>query len=316
MQRLKEELAAAAEVAGSRETEVEEMRARAEGAAAGMKTVEARAEEAEGACKAAEARVRELESELQEARTAAAAAAAAGLAASQAAATAASSEASPEGGSPSSGSPPRSSVSPEHLALMRQIAAAAKTFAPMFTAVKASHEGVGELQGRLAALERLVADLDAAAAARAAAKASQPAAAAAEMAAAAAAPPSYEKSFESRAIGPAAAAAMEAAAEAVEAAAAEAVGGVALGTSPAASNGLLVPRGSGSGSARSMVRFGSLPRRSSEDQSVWQKVGPLAPERKAFASAPRRPFSAYVAPRCSAIAFPNWLPLGSRSSAH
>ncbi|GIL43752.1 hypothetical protein Vafri_1387 [Volvox africanus] len=80
-------------------------------------------------------------------------------------------------------------ISAEHFNLMQQIAATAQTLAPLF---KNSHDHADELSQKISELEALVARLDHTAATAAAAAAGM-------------APPSYEQSFQSKNIGPAAA---------------------------------------------------------------------------------------------------------------
>ncbi|GLI69896.1 hypothetical protein VaNZ11_014552 [Volvox africanus] len=80
-------------------------------------------------------------------------------------------------------------ISAEHFDLMQQIAATAQTLAPLF---KNSHDHAGEISQKVSELEALVARLDLTAATAAAA-------------ATGTAPPSYEQSFQSKHIGPAAA---------------------------------------------------------------------------------------------------------------
>ncbi|EFJ51341.1 hypothetical protein VOLCADRAFT_88070 [Volvox carteri f. nagariensis] len=156
---------------------------------AASEAAETRAADALAAASAAEARLNEQEARLVLAEQA--------LASATAAVEVNATEAAAPPPPPGAASSP---ISPEHLGLMRQIAAAAQTFAPLFHAVKASCGSVDELSQRVSELEALATKLmDIVAAGGAPA-----------------APPSYEQSFKSRNIGPAAA--MLLAAEAVAAA--------------------------------------------------------------------------------------------------
>ncbi|GIL81838.1 hypothetical protein Vretifemale_10814 [Volvox reticuliferus] len=165
-------LAAAVEAGAAKMASVERALAEAQAEA---EAANARALDALAATTAAEARLKEQEGRLAEAEQALFVSAAAkrtvALEPAEAAVTPA-------------------PISADHLDLMQQIAATAQALAPLFFAFKNSHDRVDELSQKVTELEALVASLDRLVAAAAAAGT---------------APPSYEQSFQSKHIGPAAA---------------------------------------------------------------------------------------------------------------